>query len=118
VAVTPFACAKAAPEPPLARPFQAGQEGATGRQLNRALYGRNKKQLGTKTKLIWRFAQGTKWSMYRYTYGIYLKVYSVFYIFVADKNKGYHEVSKDRRNRMLIINRATRFSDFWSIQND
>ena len=34
--------AKVAPEPPAPRPFQAAEPGATGRQLNRALYGRNK----------------------------------------------------------------------------
>jgi hypothetical protein len=60
VAVTPFArvgqkrsvsSAKVAPEPPFVRPFQAGRMGATALQVNRALYGRNKKQLGTKTKL-------------------------------------------------------------------
>jgi len=34
--------AKVAPEPPLARPFQAEQEGATASRVNRALYGRNK----------------------------------------------------------------------------
>jgi len=42
VAVTPFAYAKVAPEPPFVRPFQAGQKGATASQVNRALYGRNK----------------------------------------------------------------------------
>jgi hypothetical protein len=42
VAVTPFAYAKAAPEPPFVRPFQAGQKGATASRVNRALYGRNK----------------------------------------------------------------------------
>ena len=31
--------AKVAPEPPLARPFQAGREGATASRVNRALYG-------------------------------------------------------------------------------
>jgi hypothetical protein len=47
VAVTPFArgskklivSAKVAPEPPSARPFQAGQKGATASRVNRALYG-------------------------------------------------------------------------------
>jgi len=34
--------AKVAPEPPVARPFQAAQQGATGMPLNRALYGREK----------------------------------------------------------------------------
>jgi hypothetical protein len=34
--------AKVAPEPPSARPFQAGQKGATASRVNRALYGRNK----------------------------------------------------------------------------
>ena len=56
VAVTPFAgsvnrmglTAKVAPEPPSVRPFQAGQKGATGWPLNRALYGRNKGMCGTK----------------------------------------------------------------------
>jgi hypothetical protein len=50
VAVTPFAArskevgrtAKVAPEPPLVRPFQAGQKGATASRVNRALYGRKK----------------------------------------------------------------------------
>jgi hypothetical protein len=32
--------AKVAPEPPSARPFQAGQKGATASRVNRALYGR------------------------------------------------------------------------------
>jgi hypothetical protein len=34
--------AKVAPEPPSARPFQAGQKGATASRVNRALYGRKK----------------------------------------------------------------------------
>jgi hypothetical protein len=55
VAVTPFArwvyglglTAKVAPEPPVARPFQAGQQGATASRVNRALYGRNKVKVRT-----------------------------------------------------------------------
>ena len=50
VAVMPFArsveevslTAKVTPEPPSARPFQAGRKGATVWPLNRALYGRHK----------------------------------------------------------------------------
>lgn len=49
MAVTPFArwveemgrSAKVAPEPPFVRRFHAGRKGATGCQLNRALYGRS-----------------------------------------------------------------------------
>jgi hypothetical protein len=49
VAVMPFArvglygglTAKVTPEPPSARPFQAGQKGATASRVNRALYGLN-----------------------------------------------------------------------------
>jgi hypothetical protein len=47
VAVMPFArsveevglSAKVTPEPPSARPFQAGRKGATASRVNRALYG-------------------------------------------------------------------------------
>jgi hypothetical protein len=60
VAVTPFArgskmlviSAKVAPEPPLARPFQAEREGATASRVNRALYGRNKGPCDTKMPSI------------------------------------------------------------------
>jgi len=35
-------------EPPLGRPFQAGQKGATASRVNRALYGQNLRSFGTK----------------------------------------------------------------------
>jgi hypothetical protein len=42
--------AKVAPEPPSARPFQAGQKGATASRVNRALYGR-------------RYSPSTSWTL-------------------------------------------------------